>query len=156
MAAVGVALIIAGLLLLLAEAHVSTGGIIGAVAAITAIGGVALLLLAAGASPAAVLVVALCAATVAAALLLLLRRRIARTQRARPRTGSEALMGHVGVLRSGSGSEWRVFVDGSLWRAEAETDELHSKLHTGEKVVVEDVEGLTLRVRRAEQWELHR
>ena len=48
MAALGIALLCAALLLLLAEAHLSTGGLIAATGSIAAVGGTAVLLVAAG------------------------------------------------------------------------------------------------------------
>jgi membrane-bound ClpP family serine protease len=155
MAALGIALIVAGLVLVLAEAHMSTGGLVGALAGLAAIGGVTLLLLAAGAGAGLVLVIALCAAALVAALLVIWRRRILRPLRLRPRTGREALIGHVGVVRSLSDSQAQVFLDGSLWRAEPDTGYEQDRLREGERVVVEHVNGLTLQVRRAEEWELH-
>jgi membrane protein implicated in regulation of membrane protease activity len=155
MTALGLALIGVALVLLLAEAHLSTGGLIGAAASAAAIGGVALLLLAAGAGAAVVLIVALCAAGAATSLLLLARRRILRPLRARPRTGREALVGHVGVIRSNGGPEAQVFLDGSLWRAQPSPIDQDTALHDGDRVVVERVNGLTLCVRKAEEWELN-
>ena len=152
----GTALVAAGLLLLLVEAHASTGGLIGAAAGIAAVAGIVLLLLEAGLAPAIVLVVALCLLAVAVVMGMLLRRRILRPMPIRPRAGAEALVGRVGVVRSSSGREGQVFIDGSLWRAEAALNGDDASLHDGEKVVVEHVEGLTLTVRRAEQWELMR
>ena len=155
MTALGLALIGAALVLLLAEAHLSSGGLIGAGAAVALIGGGALLLLAAGASAVVVLAVALGAATAATSLLLLGRRRMLRHLRARPHTGREALIGHVGVVRSSGGHEAQVFLDGSLWRAEPSPIHEEAGLHDGERVVVERVNGLTLCVRKAEEWELN-
>src|ERR1039458_5023013 len=100
MAALGVEIFVLALVLVLAEAHLSPGGLIGACAILAAIGGITLLLLAAGAGAAVVLIVALCAAMAAMSLLLLARRRILRPQLARPRTGREALVGHHGGVRS--------------------------------------------------------
>jgi membrane-bound serine protease (ClpP class) len=161
MTALGLALVVVALALLLAEAHLSTGGLIGACASVAAVGGVVLLLLAAGAGAVAVLIVALCAAAASMSLLLLARRRILRPLRLRPRTGREALVGHVGVVRCSDGAEAQVFLDGSLWRAEPnpidQAAELHdgTALHDGDRVVVERVNGLTLGVRKAEEWELN-
>jgi len=155
MTALGLALIVAALVLVLAEAHLSTGGLIGACASVAAIGGVALLLLADGAGAAVVLILALCVGAAATSLLLLARRRILRPLRTRPRTGSEALVGHVGVVRSSGGSEAQVFLDGSLWRAEPNPIHQETELHDGDRVVVERVNGLTLCVRKAEEWELN-
>jgi len=155
MTALGLALIVMALVLLLAEAHLSTGGLIGACASVAAIGGVVVLLLAAGAGAVLVLVVGLCAAVAAVSLLLLVRRRILQPLRLRPRTGREALVGHVGVVRSSDGPEAEVFLDGSLWRAEPSPIHHETELHNGDRVVVERVNGLTLCVRRAEEWELN-
>jgi len=155
MTVLGMALIVAALVLLLAEAHLSSGGLIGAAACAAGVGGVALLLLAAGAGAAVVLIVALCAATAAISTLLLARHRIMGHLRARPRTGRESLVGHVGVVRSSGGPGAQVFLDGSLWRAEPSPINEESELHDGERVVVERVNGLTLCVRKAEQWELN-
>ena len=154
MTALGLALVVVALTLLLAEAHLSTGGLIGACASVAAVGGVVLLLLAAGAGAVAVLIVALCAAAASVSLLLLLRRRVLSPLRVRPRTGREALVGHVGVVRAGDGPEAQVFLDGSLWRAEPSPVHHEAELYDGERVVVERVNGLTLCVRKAEEWEL--
>ncbi|HYB23342.1 MAG TPA: NfeD family protein, partial [Solirubrobacteraceae bacterium] len=142
------------LVLFLAEAHLSSGGLIGIAASAAAVGGIVLLLVAAGASAWVVLVVPLCAAAVLVSLLLLARRRILGPMLGRPRTGREALVGHVGTVRSTADAEAEVFVEGSLWRAEPSQHE--GELHVGDRVVVERVDGLTLGVRKAEQWELSR
>jgi membrane-bound serine protease (ClpP class) len=155
MTELGLALLVVAAVLLLAEAHLSTGGLIVAGASAAAIGGAVLLLLAAGAGAAVVLIVALCAAIAAMSLLLLGRRRILRHVRARPRTGREALLGHVGVVRSSGGPGVQVFLDGSLWRAEPSPVHQGSELQDGDRVVVERINGLTLRVRKAEEWELN-
>jgi membrane-bound serine protease (ClpP class) len=155
MTALGISLIVVALALLVAEAHLSTGGLIGVGASFAAVGGGALLLLSAGAGAALVLIVALCAAGAATSLLLLARHRILSPLRARPRTGIEALVGHVGVVRSSGGPAAHVFVDGSLWRAEPSPIHQQAELHEGDQVVVERVNGLTLCVRKAEEWELN-
>ncbi len=154
MTALGVVLLVAAVALLLAEAHLSSGGLMAAWASAALIGGVTLLLVGAGAGAAVVLIVAACVAAAAISLLVLARRRILRPLFARPRTGREALVGHVGVVRSIEGPEAQVFLDGSLWRAEPSPLHHEAELHDGDRVVVENVKGLTLCVRKAEQWEL--
>lgn len=155
MTALGLALIAVALVLLLAEAHLSSGGLIAAGAAIAAITGVAVLLLVAGASAVLVLILAVGALAGATSLLLLARGRLLRPLRARPRTGREALVGHIGVLRANRGPGAHVFLNGSLWRAEPSPVHEEAELHDGDRVVVERVNGLTLRVRKAEEWELN-
>jgi membrane protein implicated in regulation of membrane protease activity len=49
-----------------------------------------------------------------------------------------------------------VFLDGSLWRAEPDPLHHETELQDGDRVVVERINGLTLRVRKAEEWELNR
>ncbi|HUY59008.1 MAG TPA: NfeD family protein [Solirubrobacteraceae bacterium] len=155
MTALGIALLCSALLLLLAEAHVSTGGLIAATGSVAAVGGIAVLLIAAGAGAVVVLIAAACVAALAFSALMLLRRRILRPLRARPRTGREALVGHIGVVRSIDEAAAQVYIDGSLWRAEPDQIRQDTELHDGDHVVVEHVNGLTLHVRRAEAWELN-
>jgi membrane protein implicated in regulation of membrane protease activity len=156
MVELGIALLVGALLLLVAEAHLSTGGLIGLIGSVAAVCGVLLLLLAAGAGPLAAVIVALGLGAATVAFLLLMRRRIADARGGRPRTGREALVGHVGVVRGISDGELQVFIDGALWRAEPTLAENGDALHVGDRVVVERVKDLTLDVRRAEAWELVR
>jgi membrane protein implicated in regulation of membrane protease activity len=69
--------------------------------------------------------------------------------------GAEGLVGHVGIVRRPLDPLGHVAIDGELWRARrswAEEDE--PPLAEGEAVVVDQVHGLTLSVRRAEIWEV--
>ena len=159
MLVVGALLLIVGALLVLVEAHVPTGGVIGGGAVIALIVGAAMMLSAAGAPGILILVLALFALGAGAYAILLLGRSLIRYRRLRPRTGAEALVGHVGVLRRASDPDCRVFVDGALWRAEPDWQRHEQpalELHAGDRVVVERVHGLTLCVRKAEEWELVR
>ena len=56
------------------------------------------------------------------------------------------------MVRSWSDGVGQVFVDGALWRARPSVLE-EAELSEGDSVVVERVTGLTLAVRRAEDWE---
>jgi membrane protein implicated in regulation of membrane protease activity len=61
----------------------------------------------------------------------------------------------VGVVRNWREPTGQVFVDGALWQARREwwgADQ--DVLGEGDEIVVERVSGLTLCVRRAEEWEL--
>jgi membrane-bound ClpP family serine protease len=156
MLVLGAVLLMIGALLVLVEAHVPTGGVIGGTAILAVVGGAAMMLAAAGAPALAVVALAVLAAAAATAGLVLGGRRLLRDRRLRPRTGAEALVGHVGVLRRAPDPEARVFVDGALWRAEPDWQHEEAELHEGDRVVVERVHGLTLCVRKAEEWELVR
>ena len=56
-------------------------------------------------------------------------------------------------MRSWAGEGGQVFVDGALWRARRNWPDDPEEISAGDAVVVERVSGLTLGVRRAEQWE---
>jgi membrane-bound serine protease (ClpP class) len=151
----GLILVFAALLLGLAEAHVSTGGLIASAGAIALLCGVALTTLGAGAGVATMLALLIVAAVASGGGLLLLARRARAVRRLRPRAGVEAMVGRIGTVRAIDGVP-RVFVDGSLWRAQPGPLELAEgrELRDGERVVVEHVNGLTVSVRKAEEWEL--
>ena len=70
-----------------------------------------------------------------------------------PVSGREALSGHTGVVRSWNGTDGQVLVDGALWRACNSWPDGGEKLGEGDSVVVERVRGLTLAVRKADDWE---
>lgn len=151
MAILGVALVLVGASLLVAEAHMPTGalGIAGAVALAT---GAALAIAGAGGSLAVVLAGLAAAVVVAGAWTALVARAALRLRRLRVASGPEALHGRPGVVRAWAGDGGQVLVDGALWRARASVLE-PAPLTIGDPIVVERVRGLTLTVRRAEAWE---
>lgn len=75
-------------------------------------------------------------------------------RRAPVRTGTESLVGSDATVRSWTGAQGQVELDGGLWRARMEFGYDDSVPAVGESVVVEQVRGLTLKVRRREPWEL--
>src|SRR5918998_1421510 len=123
MVEVGVALVLVGVALMVAEAHVPSG-------ALGAAGGGAL-----------------------AGRAALATRKSLAARRLRAVSGREALSGRTGVVRSWAGEAGQVFVDGALWRARKSWSDDKEELGAGDAVVVERVSGLTLGVRRAEEWE---
>jgi membrane-bound serine protease (ClpP class) len=157
MTALGVVLLILGGILVAVEAHVPRLGMLGGPGVI-ALGAGALLAvgglgggLAIGIATALVLVLA-----GAGILTVTLRKGIA-VRRRRIRTGAEGLIGRLGVVRSWEDGHGKVLVDGCLWRARNSwRDEQPAELHEGDEIVVEHLDGLTLSVRPAEEWELIR
>jgi membrane-bound serine protease (ClpP class) len=67
-----------------------------------------------------------------------------RAYRAKPKSGTEGLLGEVGMVRRVLDPEGLVFVHGEIWKAKAK-----EKLEPGERIVVEGVDGLLLKVRKA-------
>jgi membrane-bound ClpP family serine protease len=146
----GVALVIAGAALLVAEAHVPGGvlGVMGAVALATGVG-----LAAAGGGLAVVLFAVVGALAVSGGWMAIATRKALEARRGRPASGREALMGRCGVVRRWQNGDGQVFVDGALWHARPSWPDSDDQLSAGDPVVVERVTGLTLGVRRAEEWE---
>lgn len=157
MTALGIALLTVGAIVIIVETHVPSLGMLGgpgvvalaagSVLAVSGLGGGLVL----GVITALVLTIS---ATVALGFVL---RRGAAVRGRRIRAGAEGLIGRTGVVRSWSEEAGRVFVDGALWRAHhswlGESDE---ELREGDQIVVERLTGLTLAVRKAEEWELVR
>ena len=82
-------------------------------------------------------------------------RKVLTVSRRRVRGGADGLIGHVGVVRRPLDPVGQVAIDGELWRARrcwGEEDE--PAAGEGDPVVVNQVLGLTLSVRRAEVWEV--
>jgi len=136
--ALGILLLLTGAGLIVVETHVSSLGILavpgvlalvaGSVLAVSGIGG------------------GLAVAAVLRAGHLARRRRV--------RTGAEALVGQTGVVRSWGERGGRVLLEGTLWRARRAWPDLDSEeINEGDVVVVEQLSGLTLAVRCAEEWE---
>jgi len=66
-----------------------------------------------------------------------------RAYRARPLSGSDGLVGEVGLVKERIDPEGLIFVHGEYWRAKA-----GERVEPGEKVEVEGVEGLILSVKK--------
>jgi len=81
-------------------------------------------------------------AVVIAAIFLFVVRAVMRSQRRRPVTGKEGLIGKVAVVKTELAPTGIVLVEGENWTAIAEGD----RIEPGEEVVVTKVEGLKLRV----------
>jgi membrane-bound ClpP family serine protease len=157
MAVLILALLLVGLALLVAEAHLPTFGIVGAAGVAALAAGVVLAMVGAGGSLALALGVTLPLVAAGGALGYVAVRKARAAARRRARCGAEGLVGRLGVVRRPLDPQGQIMVDGELWRARrswAEEDEPAPA--EGEPVVVDDVRGLTLTVRRAELWEVER
>lgn len=144
-----------GAILVLAEAHVSSLGVVGGpgVAALAA-GAVLATIGLGGGVLIGVLAAVVLAATAVGALGVTIQQG-AGVRRRRIRTGAEGMIGHGGVVRSWDERGGTVLVDGALWRARySDFDDDTTGLTAGDSVVVEYMSGLTVFVRHAEEWEL--
>jgi membrane-bound ClpP family serine protease len=154
MTTLGFVLLLLGATLVVVEAH-APGGVFGVAGGIALIAGGVIVVGALGGGLALALPVALGIGCAVSAWTLLVVRKSAAVRRLRARSGAEGLQGQVGVVRRWSEPAGQVFVDGALWRARSSWPEPEAEaLNEGDPVVVENVRGLTLSVRRAEEWEL--
>jgi membrane-bound ClpP family serine protease len=154
MTALGFALLLMGATLVVAEAHVP-GGVLGVAGGVALIAGGIIVIATLGGGAALAVPVGVGLGAAAGGWALVVARKAARARRERIQAGAEALCGRVGVVRSWHEPAGQVFLEGALWRARHGWAEIDGEaLHEGDPVVVERVSGLTLSVRRAEEWEL--
>jgi membrane-bound ClpP family serine protease len=160
MTALGVALLIVGAVVVTTEAHVPTLGLLGgpgvlllAIGAVLAVSGL-------GGGIVLVVLAALALGAVGTGVVGMSVHKGIAVRKRRVRAGPERLIGHVGVVRAWNEPTGSVALDGALWQARRswphDEDERPPMLHQGDAVVVERLDGLTLAVRRAEDWELMR
>jgi membrane-bound serine protease (ClpP class) len=148
-----VALLVSGALLLVAEAHLASYGVLGVAGTVALVTGAALAISAAGASTVLALALTLPVALGLLTFAIIAARKALAVRRRRPMGGAAGLIGRVGVVRRAPAPLGAVLVEGELWRARPSWED-EPALHEGELVVVERVHGLTLGVRRAEEWEV--
>jgi membrane-bound ClpP family serine protease len=159
MTELGMVLLVLGALVATAEAHFPAHGLAGGLGVLAMALGAVLAISGLGAGLALGLLSGLALAGVGGgALVLSLRSGFAVRQR-RVRTGAEALVGQIGVVRSWMPDGGSVTLHGSVWQARRslapdDDEDEDVGLHAGDRVVVERLSGLTLSVRPAEKWEL--
>jgi membrane-bound serine protease (ClpP class) len=149
--AAGIALLVVGIAMVIAEAHVPTGGILGVVGvAAMAVSG--LLLFDTGTSElevSAPLVIAV--AVVLGGFMAIAVNKVVQARRNPTMTGWEEMIGAEGDIRQPLGPVGQVFVKGALWRARLAEDapaiDADRVRERGARVRVESVDGLTLTVR---------
>jgi membrane-bound serine protease (ClpP class) len=151
MTALILASLVAGASLLVAEAHLASYGLLGIAGVVALATGGVLAVEAAGGSLLVAIALMLPVALVLAVLVAIAGRKALAVSRRRPSNG---LVGRVGVVRQPVEPVGDVLVAGELWRARCSWDDGEPPPREGEHVVVERVHGLTLSVRRAEEWEL--
>jgi membrane-bound serine protease (ClpP class) len=144
----GVLLLVAGIGMIIGEAHLPTHGILGAsgVAALVASG---LLLYDTNSSAFEISApVVIVVGLMLGGLMALAVERAVRARRLPKRTGWEEMVGAVGEVRQPLDPVGQVFVEGALWRAQLTPPDGDGRpLESGSRVRVESVDGLTLYVR---------
>jgi membrane-bound serine protease (ClpP class) len=155
--AAGIALLVLGFVLIVAEVHLPTHGVLG-VAGVVALVFSGLLLFHTDSSAFEVSVpVVIVTGVLLGGSLLFAATKAIEARRAPVKTGREEMIGKVGDVRVPIDPIGQIFVDGALWRArltdDAAPDEAGRVQERGARVRIEAVEGLTLRVRPASNEE---
>ncbi|HEY2437119.1 MAG TPA: NfeD family protein [Solirubrobacteraceae bacterium] len=150
MTAIGIALLVVGVIAVLVEAHVPSLGILGAPGVVALAAGAVLAVAGLGGGIALGVVAGLLVAGSGLGVVGLSVSKGAAVRKRRHRSG---LIGRLGVVRKWSQPEGTVLVDGALWNACPSLPD-GEEICAGDRVVVERVSGLTLAVRKAEDWEL--
>jgi membrane-bound serine protease (ClpP class) len=144
----GVALLVLGVALVVAEAHVS-GGFLGAVG-VVAIVLAGLLLYDTNSEALDVSApVVIVAGVLIGGFLAVVVSKVVEARKRPVLTGWEEMVGAEGVVRQALDPLGQVFVQGALWRAETEPGE--GAIPPGVRVRIQSVDGLTLRVEPLEQ-----
>jgi len=145
--ATGVVLLILGVSLLVAETQLPTGGIMGILGVVAlAISGLLLYDTdSEGFGVSAPLVIAV--AVLFGLAVVWVSRKVMEARRGPVHTGFEELVGLEGDVRVPIDPVGQVFIQGALWRAELAEDLEDEVIPGGGRVRVEEVEGLTLKVR---------
>jgi membrane-bound serine protease (ClpP class) len=158
MTALGLALLVIGAVVAVAEAHYPTQGVAGGTGVLVMAVGAVLAIAGLGAGIVVALLAGGALAAVGAGGVVFSVRKVAPVRQRRVRTGAEGIIGHIGTVRSWTDAGGSVAVDGALWRARrslgADDNATNGDLHAGDTIVVEQLNGLTLCVRPAEEWEL--
>jgi membrane-bound serine protease (ClpP class) len=149
--AAGIALLVVGIGFVIAEAHLPTHGILGAVG-VGAMVVSGLLLFDTGTSTIEVSAPLVIGVGLALGCLLALAvKKVVQARRNPTMTGWEEMIGAVGDVRVPLAPVGQVFVGGALWRAqladETADDDARLVRDRGARVRVESVDGLTLYVR---------
>ena len=150
----GFSLLLVGAALVVIETHVPSLGVLGVPGVIALVAGSVLAVSGLGGGLGLIIAVALVLALGSISGLALMLRKGTAARRRRVRTGAEGLVGQLAVVRNWGERGGRVLVEGTLWRARRAWPEVDDQqLREGDLVVVERLNGLTLAVRCAEDWE---
>lgn len=142
--AIGVVLLVAGLLLLIAEAHLPTAGLLGLLGVAALVAGGLLIFDGDGEGVDVNPVLVIVSSLLLAGGLLFIGRKAMEVRNRPFLAGEEELVGELADVRARLDPYGQVFVNGALWRAEV--DPAKAPVEPGNTVRVVDVDGLTLMV----------
>jgi membrane-bound ClpP family serine protease len=159
MLTLGVVLLAVGAVFFIVEAHLPTAGIVGAIGVAATIAAAVVLAASTGAAASVVVASAVVVGVVGIAVVGLFATKARIATARKPRHGGRSgLVGRVGIVQDPPDPVGQVLVEGAVWKARlgliGRYEDGSTSLQRGDAVVIEGVKGLTLSVRRAEQWEI--
>lgn len=154
MTATGALLLALGAGLLVLEAHFATAGAAGVGGVLCLVAGIALSLSGIGVVGWIAVAIACLVGLFMAVAFAFVVAAVLQARGLRVRGGRTGLIGQVGTVRRACDPVGQVQLGGAVWQARRRLADDPGPLGEGEAVVVEGVRGLTLSIRRAEDWEL--
>lgn len=154
MAQIGLLLVLVGVVLLVIEAHVTAFGVFGTTGVVASATGIGLIVTVAGAPLIVAIPVALVVFIMGVGLLLIAGKKVLDAQHLEVQSGPERLVGIAATVRAWSEDEGQVSADGALWSAQTSFGWEDPPPKPGETVIVSQLDGLTLSVRRPHAWEM--
>jgi membrane-bound serine protease (ClpP class) len=154
MVLLGVLAVALGVAVLVVEAHVSTMGVLGVPGTLATAAGVGLILAGSGAPWWVTIPVAAVLAIAGLVTMLVIAREVVVASSQQIRSGPDALVGEKAVVRVWSGREGQVSAAGALWHAELAYGWEDPMPTVGDTVVVSEIDGLSMSVRRPHAWEV--
>lgn len=154
MVMLGAILIIAGLAVLVIEAHASTAGLLGGVGVLTAAAGLGVILAGSGVTLFVTIPVSVVLALAGVAAMAMVAGEVVLARRRPVSTGPEAMEGKVATVQTWSGDRGQVAADGTLWSAQLAYGWEDPEPKIGETVIISDLDGLSVTIRRPTPWEV--
>jgi membrane-bound serine protease (ClpP class) len=152
--ALGVIVVLAGLAVVVVEAHVPTAGILGLAGVLAAAAGIGLIIAGSGAALAVSVPVSAVLAVAGVLASAVVSRKVLAARAGEVRTGPTSMIGRTAAVRNWSDGQGQVVTDGTLWSARMGYGWEDPPPQPGQTVVVTEVDGLLLWVRRPHPWEV--
>ncbi len=154
MVVVGAVVVLAGLAVLVAEAHASTGGVLGAGGVLATAAGVGLMLAGTGVTLFITVPVAVLLAFAGLIATLMVVGEVAVARRRPIQAGPDTLAGTTATVQTWAGEQGQVAAEGTLWSARLAYGWEDPAPDVGEVVVIDRLDGLRVTIRRPTPWEV--
>ena len=156
MVVLGAVMILVGLGVLVLEAHLATAGVLAVGGVMVSAAGVGVVIAGSGVSLFVAVPVAVVLSLIGLVVVMMVAREVLVARRQEIRTGPSALVGTAAKVRSWDveQDEGQVAADGTLWRAVPAYGWEDPRPVPGQVVVIDELDGLTLSIRRPHAWEV--